>query len=582
MKRNNKLKKILIPVISLILAGAIGAGIWFSSRTPKDPVNVFSFNYIGMTEYWGDSQESSGYVQADNVQTVFLSNTQTVTEIMVSMGDHVQKGDVLMSFDTTLSDLALERKRLDVEKLKLQLEDAKDQLAKIKRMKPMVIPDPPKEPEENTNLGVALTEPYKISTQSQYDGSSKEKALICWLHSDTAINDDLFRALQQQAEAFQTLNAAKEDSNSSSGSSTDIPTEIPTELPTEAPTETPAETPSEAPTEDPGVLPDTPDIPEDPTEPEKVTVNRFYVVFKVTSGNMSLGARTAWQGILASKNDGGSFSFKFFDASFLNDYTLSATEQAPEGPHIDYGSGFTSAQLAEMRAQQEKTIKNLEFSIKMAEADYKIMQTEASDGKVYADVDGVVVSLLTEEEAQMTGQPLMKISGGGGFYVEGYLSELDRDRITVGTEVTVNDWRSGMMYTGTIESIGDYPNANGNWNGMGNPTATYYPFTVFVPDDADLQSGSYVSVMYAAGSSENGLYLENPFLRTEGGQSYVYLRGEDGNLEQRFVTTGKSLWGSYTEILDGITAEDFLAFPYGTAVKAGAPTVEADLSALYE
>ena len=200
MKRNNKLKKVLIPVISLILAGAIGAGIWFSSRTPKDPVNVFSFNYIGMTEYWGDSQESSGYVQADNVQTVFLSNTQTVTEIMVSMGDQVQKGDVLMSFDTTLSDLALERKRLDVEKLKLQLEDAKDQLAQIKRMKPMVIPDPPKEPEENTNLGVALTEPYKISTQSQYDGSSKEKALICWLHSDTAINDDLFRALQQQAQ----------------------------------------------------------------------------------------------------------------------------------------------------------------------------------------------------------------------------------------------------------------------------------------------------------------------------------------------------------------------------------------------
>ena len=71
MKRNNKLKKILIPVISLILVGAIGAGIWFSSRTPKDPVNVFSFSYIGMTEYWGDSQESSGYVQADNVQTVF-------------------------------------------------------------------------------------------------------------------------------------------------------------------------------------------------------------------------------------------------------------------------------------------------------------------------------------------------------------------------------------------------------------------------------------------------------------------------------------------------------------------------------
>ena len=73
-----------------------------------------------------------------------------------------------------------------------------------------------------------------------------------------------------------------------------------------------------------------------------------------------------------------------------------------------------------------------------------------------------------------------------------------------------------------------------------------------------------------------------PFLRTEGGRSYVYLRGEDGLLEKRYVTTGKSLWGSYTEILDGITEEDFLAFPYGKHVTEGAQTVEAEIRALYE
>ena len=101
-------------------------------------------------------------------------------------------------------------------------------------------------------------------------------------------------------------------------------------------------------------------------------------------------------------------------------------------------------------------------------------------------------------------------------------------------------------------------------------------------ESADLQPGSYVSIMFSPGSSEQGVYLENPFLRTEGGRSYVYLRGEDGRLEKRYVTTGKSLWGSYTEILDGITAEDFIAFPYGKNVKEGAQTVEADIQALYE
>ena len=60
------------------------------------------------------------------------ADTQTVTEVLVSQGDTVKKGDLLMTFDTTLSDLELERKRLGVEKLKLQLEDAKERLREIR------------------------------------------------------------------------------------------------------------------------------------------------------------------------------------------------------------------------------------------------------------------------------------------------------------------------------------------------------------------------------------------------------------------------------------------------------------------
>ena len=558
LKRNKMLKKILIAVISLVLVAAIGAGIWFYAESNAEPVKVFAFYNMGMTEYWGDSQESYGYVQTDRIQTVFLSSTQTVTEILVSEGDEVKKGDVLMTFDTTLSDLALERKRLSVEKLKLQLEDAKTQLRRINSMKPMVIPQPSDE-EEDENLGTALTEPYRISNQSKYDGSSADKALICWLATNTSVSNEIFDALLAQAELFQNENAAKEDDSSSSSSEAEE-----TEESTKAPTEAPAEDPTE-----------------EPTEPEPIKVEKFHVVFKVTKGDMSLGTRNVWQGVIVIVNPEGGYSFKFFDPGSLTDHMLAADEVAPEKPQIDYGSGYTASQIAEMRSQQEKTIKDLEFNIKMADAEYKIMLTEVNDGKIYADIDGVVVSLLTEEEAQMTGQPLLKVSGGGGFFVEGTISELDRDTMTVGSEVTVNDWRSGMVYTGTIQSIGDYPGSNSSWSGMGNPNATFYPFTVFVEENADLQSGSYVSIVYSAGSTENGIYLENPFLRTENGQSYVYVRGEDGNLEKRFVTTGKSLWGSYTEILSGITPEDFLAFPYGTEVKAGVPTVEADIYELY-
>jgi hypothetical protein len=177
-------------------------------------------------------------------------------------------------------------------------------------------------------------------------------------------------------------------------------------------------------------------------------------------------------------------------------------------------------------------------------------------------------------------EPIVKVSGGGGFYVEGSVNELEKDKLTIGQEVTVNDWRSGMTYTGTVESIGDFPVQDG-WNGMGNPNASYYPFKVFIDGSADLQAGNHVSVVYSASQGEHGIYLQNPFVRTEQGKSYVFILGSDGKLEKRYVTTGKSLWGSYTEIISGLTEEDLIAFPYGKNVKPGVAAQEGDLSNLY-
>ena len=137
-RKLNKRKKLLLAAVSLVVVCAVGVGIWFGvSRSKADPVLVYPFQFLGMTEYWGDNRETYGPVTTDKIQTVFLSDTQTVTEVLVKEGDTVKKGDVLLRFDTTLSDLALERKRLDVEKVKLQLEEAKDRLQQIRGMRPL-------------------------------------------------------------------------------------------------------------------------------------------------------------------------------------------------------------------------------------------------------------------------------------------------------------------------------------------------------------------------------------------------------------------------------------------------------------
>jgi len=605
MKKQNK-KKIIITVTAVVLVVAIGLGVWFGvSRGRSEPVKVFAFNSVGMTEYWGDSQESYGPVSTDKIQTVFLSSTQTVTEMKVAQGDEVKKGDVLMTFDTTLSDLQLERKRLEVEKLKLDLETAQKKLKDIRNMKPMSIvsSDDFDYGGENGGANRPLEGNYELSDKQFYDGKDEETALICWLRNGYTVNDSILEKARQLAEDLQTKNQpdpTEPDTEPTTEPTTEPPTQPSTEPPTQPSTEPPTQPSTEPPTQ-PSTEASTPSTEEssegedgeqssasaaeNPGEKPTVSVEDYYIVFKVTKDDMSMGNRLAWEGLHVFKQGSG-FAFNFFDASGVPDHTITTDDpdnpDEPDDPDIpDPGSGYTAAQLAQMRAEQEKTIKETKFKIKMAEADYKIMQTEMSDGNVYAEFDGKVVSVLTEDEARTKNQPIIKVSGGGGFYIQGSVSELEKDKMQIGQEVTVNDWNTGMTYTGKIVSMGDFPTNSDGWNGSGNPNVSYYPFTVFVDETADLQAGMYVNIQYSSAESENGIYLENPFIRTENGQSYVYVQGASGKLEKRFVTTGKALWGSYTEIRSGLTVDDLIAFPYGKNLKEGAPTVESDVSDLY-
>ena len=47
------------------------------------------------------------------------------------------------------------------------------------------------------------------------------------------------------------------------------------------------------------------------------------------------------------------------------------------------------------------------------------------------------------------------------------------------------------------------------------------------------------------------------------------------------MRTGRNLWGSYIEILGGLTEDDYIAFPYGRQTVDGAKTRIADTDELY-
>ena len=579
-KLPKKLPKWLIPTVAVVAAVAVGVGIFaFQKKNSQGKtVYVYGIDIAGMTDYWGDTQQTSARVQSDNVQAVMLSDTQQVTKIHVAQGDTVKKGDLLLSYDTTLTELALEKKRLSVEQLKLQLQEEEDRLTEIRNLQPYT----PREDDggsqstqipagddftfehfpDYTARGDVAVEAWISNYGTGYDGSSPENALICWTKQGAVVDDLLVNEMGAFLQRYRYLVALDEYTQAYLQFQQDYAQWDESQEPEKG---------------DPPVAPEKP-------EEANFKVTDFYMIVKSTYSNKTLYYNAAYNGMHVILSSSG-FSYIPFNAADVYDYTRPQEPEAPpaqEDTTPDPGPFYTLAEIVQMKEEQQKKILDVKYQIKIAEAEYDIAQREANDGSVKAQVDGKVVSLLTEEEARAQKAPIIKVSGGGGYTLVGSISELNRDKLAIGSEVNITDYRNGTACMGTVQSIGDYPvSTGGYYYGDGNPNASSYPFTVFVDESEDLVPGYYVDMQYSLTDSVEGIYLSKPFVRTEKGRNYVYVRGENGRLEQRDVVTGKIVWGNYYQILSGVTAEDYVAFPYGKNVKAGASTEISDYRTLY-
>ncbi len=537
MKKSSKVIIICI-IAAVVVIGGVCAAL-FLLKNNKAEVNVFSMSDIAMNDYWGDVSETDGMVETRNMQSVYVSDTQTVTEIYVTEGQEVKKGDKLASFDTTLTDISLERQRITTEKTELDLENARKELKKINGYVPYYPPAPQPEPEK---------EELPAQTLPRFtggDGTEARPMIYVW-------NNDCW-----YTESFINSVLPK------------LPEPIEPEQPEE-----PSD--PEAPVE-----PEEPEESDEAEEPEPETaLPKVWVVFEEHEFDNELGEVLSYWGIVFSRESDGSYSFAMFDPA--PDY---AGDITTDDPIIDFpsysGPQYTASEIAYMKAQKQKEITELELQVKVEKVKYEKLKLEMSSGIITAELDGVVKTIADQDEARINGTPFMVVSGGGGYYIEGSLSELELDSIEIGQTVTVISWMNYNEIEAEIVEISEYPSTNGyNWTN-GNQNVSFYPFTVFVNEDAALQVGEYVSIQYTPAQNSSGIFLENPFVLSEGSKSYVYVKDENGLLEKREVSTGRYLWSSYVEILSGLTMDDYVAFPYGKTVKEGAPAVEAGLDALY-
>ena len=557
-RMSKKLKKGIIAAACVVgVCGAVWGGLTIARNAQRGDVNVYAVNECAMTDYWGDTSNTSGMVTTDKLQKIYISQSQTVKKVWVKEGDTVKKGTALVSYDSTLTQATVERAKIDYDRQAENLEVMKNELALLQKAKnketlqaelkkaqdelEKAIKDDPSSAVDETKI----TAPENITPKdTETPGSEAKNPFFILWPQEKPLNDEAAKDI------LALLNKPIGEANTK----VDVYVVLVTR---------------------------SGDIKGGLLDNQwgiRIT-GQYTAGAEGSEGQPATEAKTEISMVLMTPK--ASFS----DPEKTYSETVTKLQRKVEQIQELVDASMTQLEINKAILEKAQAVKEQEVNLKVAKLKLDKKLAELGDGNVYAEFDGTVKTVRDPDEAYNNSEAVVELSGGGGYYVTGTLSEMDLGSVQVGDTVSISSWMTGAACEGTIVSIDDYPTNNGNNWGDGNRNASYYPFKVFVTEDANLQPNDYVDIQFqknaSADESGNTLYLESMFIRTENGKSYVMARGEDGRLEQRWVQTGRDLWGSYTQIRGGLTIDDYVAFPYGRDVTEGAKTVEATADQLY-
>lgn len=551
-----KIKKIIAVIVGAAVAfGAAAGGIYgYKSYQDKNLVaEVQPVSYINWG-YWGDSETSYGMVTNDSSQEIYLADSMKVKEIYVEEGDIVEIGDPLLEYDTADIQIEIERKKLDIGTINNNIALQNYKIEVLKHVVP-VEKEPPEFNEERLaelermDAENALTEtdamddriynyltessiPYNVrlneAGEIEYPAGTEEDPYIYYCNSNAYVYGSFYNAIRPQADGtagkyVKFIVCEKgEDGRMVFGAD---------------------EEGNPVPVADETVNPNTAELNGN-SIPGEYEPERMWYVF---SGN------------------------EYIPTSLAEEYLAAYEEFMMEW---EEPKGYTSEEVFKELAEIEEELKTLDIQRRQQELQLEALQKSASDGMVYAEVDGEVKSVGDPEEYVQDGTAFLVVTGDEGLYVRGTISELLLNDVQVGTVVTANSWESGMTFDATITEISDYPVSGNAW-GDGNPNVSYYAYTAYIEDSSALRNGEYVDLSISTNQSETGgLFIEKAYVRQEDGKSYCMIADETGHLKKQYVVTGRTVYGSAVEIKSGLTEEDLIAFPYGKNAVEGAAVTE--------
>lgn len=631
MKKKNKI------ILSVLILGLIVTSLFLFFKPKSKEVKVFNVGMISTPEDWSNQQfYMQGMVTTDQLQPIYVSPTQTITEILVQEGQTVKKGDILLTYDTTLSEISIVKKQLEVQKYQLEIEKLIKELNVINGYKPgvPVLAQSPYQGKVLSYLTGIEPLPERLVINVDFADLKADEFIIELKQNDTLIESQPTLEINQNLVSYNyelDLNvnppyqvsilrldktAVVVGENKINGKiyvlsqdGFNFKFELKPEVIEPIPEPTPEPTPEPIPADK--FLLGGKGIEKDPyrvladgngtlnmnyIKKYFVAGQPLYVQYQLFTENnpkkdLLLSYTLKFEQVLNNEQAMDNIKFDLIDYQLaekppvqepIEDDPLIDIPIDPGPPTVSY----TAAEIAKMKAEKEAEIRNAQLAQKTSQMELENLEIEKNNNLVLAQLDGVVSEIIDIEEAKESQSQLFSVSASGSFIVNTSIPETDLENRKVGDKFTIFSYDTGELSEGTILSISNYPESSNSM--MGYQTSSIismYPVTIGIDKDANLKQGAWVEIrpdMINQGEDYNpNLYLMNAFIHYEDNKAYVFVN-ENGKLVKRLVKTGKLVNNEYTEILDnGLSIDESIAFPYSNDVVEGAPTIEASMDDLY-
>lgn len=617
-------KKLKIAVIGGGTVLVLGAGIWFGAKHfRKTTVPVYSMEELAQ-EVWGNTTSLEGSVSSNVSQQVRLMDKQIVSQVHVTEGQEVKEGDPLLTYDMTLVNIDLEMEKINKQQLEVKKKGLEQELKDLKNGKWSSVSA---NKEYNLEFLGGAKKEWKLVQTAEQEGDGE-------VTTPPEENEGEPKSPTGESEQPVLPEGGEGETNSPAG---EPEQPVPPEG-GEGETNPPAEDP------DPELPPATEAIAysrlywdislEDPIPPaaEDNVLVEMAVPYKQEGNTLYfLCKKDVWvQGAFLNQIAGfrlgeekeeaplncvleqhiedkveepmlsqmtiyGEKIEERFkpDTWYRSKLGLSEWEEVPipgvEEPGGDIFfptpgdsiiGGYSKEELNKAIGEKEREIATASLDIREADLKIKKVEQKLQDETIRSTINGVVKKVGDPLKGEINGEPFIVVESSGGVYIKGYLSEDMLGKVKPGQVVSGMAYESMMPFQAEVKEVSPYP--ADDYAMYNNREVTYYPFTAFIQDSTGLKDREMVTMdLPQEDGAISGIFLSKEYVRSKDGEDYVLKEGKNGKLVKQPVRTGRTFYGSLIEIKEGVTKEDYVAFPYGKKVKEGAKAKKSTLAELY-